>query len=55
MYWVLYPGIIGSLTPHSVITYNKHSLASILNSIVSSVLSHWVLPHYAAVPAPFKK
>ena len=54
-YWVLYPGIIGSLAPHSMITYNKHSLASILNSIVSSVLSHWVLPHHAVVSAPFKK
>ena len=44
----------GSYT-QSVITYNKHSLASILNSIVSSVLSHWVLPHYAVVSAPFEK
>ena len=38
-----------------MITYNKHCLASILNSIVSSVLSHWVLPHYAVVSAPFEK
>ena len=54
-YRVLHPGMISSLTPQSVITYNKHSLASILNSIVSSVLSHWVLPHYAVVSAPFEK
>ena len=54
-YWVLHPGIISSLAPHSVITYNKHSLASILNSIVSSVLFHWVLPHYTVVSAPFEK
>ena len=54
-YWVLYPVIISSLAPQSVITYNKHCLASILNSIVSSVLSHWVLPHYAVVSAPFEK
>ena len=51
----VYPGIISSLAPQSVITYNKHCLASILNSIVSSVLSHWVLPHYAVVSAPFEK
>ena len=38
-----------------MITYNKHCLASVLNSIVSSVLSHWVLPHYAVVSAPFEK
>ena len=38
-----------------MITYNKHCLASIFNSIVSSVLSHWVLPHYAVVSAPFEE
>ena len=54
-YQVLYPGIISSLAPQSVITYKKHSLTSILNSIVSSVLSHWVLPHYAVVSALFEK
>ena len=51
----LLPEITSSLAPQSVITYNKHCLASILNSIVSSVLSHWVLPYYAVVFAPFKK
>ena len=51
-YRVLYPGNISFLAPQSVITY---CLASILNSIVSSVLSHWVLPHYAVVSAPFEK
>ena len=54
-YWVLCPGIMSSLTLQSMITYNKHSFASILNSIVSSVLSHWVLPHHAVVSAPFEK
>ena len=44
-----------SPTPQSVITYHKHYLASIFNSIVSSVLSHWVLPYYTVVSAPFEK
>ena len=51
----LLPRIQGFLAPQSVITYHKHCLASILNSIVSSILSHWVLPHYAVVSAPFEK
>ena len=51
----LLPENISSLAPQSVITYHKHYLASILNSIVSSVLSHWVLPYYAVVSAPFEK
>ena len=54
-YQGLTPLNISSLAPQSVITYHKHCLASILNSIVSSVLSHWVLPHYAVVSAPFEK
>ena len=54
-YRVLHPGITSSLALQSVITYNKHCLASILNSIVSSVLSQWVLLHYAVVSAPFEK
>ena len=54
-YQGLIPWNISPLAPQSVITYNKHCLASIFNSIVSSVLSHWVLPHYAVVSAPFEK
>jgi hypothetical protein len=39
--------------PKSEIT-TQHYLAGISNSIVSSVLSHWVLPYFAVASAPFE-
>jgi hypothetical protein len=44
---------ISSFAPQSKIT-TKHYLAGISNSIVSSVLSHWVLPYFAVASAPFE-